>query len=280
MPCMRVAIQPPAIVVFCLLVSGGADAYGPTGHRIVAIIAESHLCAAASEEVDALLQDDSLADVAFWADRIRGDPAWRHAAPWHFINVGDGVPVEQASGGERGDVLQAIVRFRAELGDASLPIGRRAEALRFLVHFVADVHQPLHVGRLSDRGGNDIDVVFRGKRSNLHALWDAQALLRADRSRRRERVEDQARRLRKLTQADVITLQRSPVVAWARESQKLRPAVYGFRRDPGGGPFEPDAAYLADALAVTNLRLSRAGVRLAGMLNGLFCREDRARKTG
>ena len=148
---------------------------------------------------------------------------------------------------------------------------RRAEALRFLVHFVADVHQPLHVGRAADRGGNEIPVYLGGKRSNLHGLWDAQALLKADRRTRDYRVADQASAIRALTESDVAALQRAPVLEWARESQQLRPYVYHFTPASGDGPFRPDVAYLDGAREISMLRLSQAGVRLAGVLNGLYC---------
>lgn len=252
------------------------QAYGPTGHRIVGTIAESYLCSRAATAIDALLDGESLADAGLWADRIRGDPEWRHASPWHYVNVADDAPVESASGGDRGDVLQAIARFRAELADSAVSDRHRAEALRFLVHFVADVHQPLHVGRAEDRGGNGIAVVLGSKRSTLHGLWDAQALLKADRRTRDYRVADQALAIRTLTAGDVAGLQRAPVIEWARESQQLRPNVYQFTPDPDGGPFRPDAAYLAAAREITLLRLGQAAVRLAGLLNGVYCEAQHA----
>lgn len=271
MPFVRVALQLVAISVISAVSVGVARAYGPTGHRIVGTIAQSYLCPRAQTAIDDLLQGESLADAGLWADRIRGDPDWRRAGPWHYVNVPDDAPIERASGGARGDVLQATTRFRAELADAYVPRQRRAEALRFLVHFVADIHQPLHVGRAEDRGGNEITVLLGGKRSNLHALWDAQALLKADRRTRDYRVADQARAIRALTEGEVAMLQRASMLEWARESQQLRPYVYHFTPSPGDGPFRPDVAYLNGAREITMLRLSQAGVRLAGVLNGLYC---------
>lgn len=271
MPSVRVCLQLVAASVLSAVCAGNAAAYGPTGHRIVGDIAESYLCRDARATVGALLDGESLAEAGTWADRIRGDPDWRHAGPWHYVNVADDDPVQRASGGERGDVLQAIARFHAELADPAVPDRYRADALRFLVHFIADVHQPLHVGRASDRGGNDIVVMLGGKRSNLHRLWDAQALLKADRRTRDYRVADQTRAIRSLVAPDVERLQRTAVLDWADESQKLRPYVYAQVPARGGGSFRPDADYLARAREITMLRLGQAGVRLAGTLNGLFC---------
>jgi len=235
------------------------------------MIAAQDLCPEAEVAVASLLDDESLADAGLWADRIRSDPTWRHAAPWHYVNVADDAPIETATGGERGDVLQAIARFQRELTDEQLSVSQRAEALRFLVHFVADVHQPLHVGRADDRGGNRIAVTIKGKRSNLHQLWDGQALLRADRVERDYRVADQARLIRDLAGPDVALLQSASRLDWAHESQQLRASVYAGVPRPGEAAFEPDAAYLATAREITLSRLSRAAVRLAGVLNAAWC---------
>ncbi|NND36484.1 MAG: S1/P1 nuclease [Gammaproteobacteria bacterium] len=248
-----------------------SHAYGPTGHRIVGTIAESYLCAEADVAIGSLLDGESLAEAGLWADRIRGNPDWRYTSPWHYINVADDAPIERAGGGDRGDVLWAIRRFSAEVADPSVSPRRRAEALRFLVHFIADVHQPLHVGREEDRGGNEIDVLLGSKRTNLHALWDAQALLKADRRGAGYRVDGQTEAILRLTERDVRRLQRTPPRVWARESQYLRPYVYAFRANSTGGVLRPDADYLALARELSKLRLSQAGVRLAGELNRVFC---------
>jgi len=250
---------------------GAVQAYGPTGHRLVGQIAAADLCPEAEVAVASLLDGESLADAGLWADRIRSNPSWRHASPWHYVNVADDAPIETATGGARGDVLQAIARFRQEMTDDGLSAAKRAEALRFLVHFVADVHQPLHVGRADDRGGNRIAVTLTGKRSNLHQLWDGQALLRADRVEQGYRVADQARAIRARAGPDYVKLQRAPVLAWAREAQQLRPLVYAGVPRPGEPAFEPDAAYLDKAREITLSRLSRAAVRLAGVLNAAWC---------
>jgi hypothetical protein len=271
MPLVRLLLQPVAVSVLSTVFASAAQAYGPTGHRLVGMIAAEGLCPDAEVAVTSLLDDESLADAGLWADRIRSDPSWRRAAPWHYVNVADDAPIETATGGKRGDVLQAIARFQQEITDENLPVARRADALRFLVHFVADVHQPLHVGRADDRGGNRIAVTLNGKRSNLHQLWDGQALLRADRVERDYRVADQARAIRDLAGPDPETLQSASVLAWARESQELRHLVYAGVPPPGAAAFEPDADYLATAREITLSRLSLAAVRLAGVLNAAWC---------
>src|SRR5262249_27997043 len=150
-----------------------AGAFGPDGHRIAGLLAEPRLCPAARAEVAALTGGEPLAELGLWADMIREERP--ESAPWHYMNIADLRP-----GGEsraavaayrsppEGDVLSAIDRFFTALSNRSLPETQRLDALRFLVHFVVDVHQPLHVGRVEDRGGNQIDVRYGDKVVNLH----------------------------------------------------------------------------------------------------------------
>jgi len=182
MPVMRVSVQFIGLCVFGLLSASYTYAYGSLGHEIVGEIATSHLCARAASEVEELLDGESLGRASRWPDWIRRDPKWRKSGPWHYINVADNERISAVTGRAEGDVIWAIEKFRDELADQSLSELKRAEALRFLAHFIADVHQPLHVGRYEDRGGNKIAVRIDGRKANLHKFWDAQWLLKLDRS--------------------------------------------------------------------------------------------------
>jgi hypothetical protein len=274
-----------------------ASAFGPLGHRIAGLLAEPALCRAAREEIAALGARESLAHLGLWADTIRGVPEWEHSGPWHYMNVelrDESAPsgeerLERAANGDRplealaedsaaalaairafrpppeGDVLSAIERFRSELADKSLPAHERAAALKFLVHFVVDVHQPLHVGRAADRGGNTIDVRYGGTVVNLHRFWDTDVL-----ELRRLGPERYARLLRpKLAAAAASSA--DPAV-WAAESLALRSAVYSFASGPrSGAPHALDAAYRAAAQGIVEDRVARGAQRLAATLNGVFC---------
>lgn len=217
-----------------------------------------------------MLGRESLGRASRWPDWIRNDPQWRHSGPWHYLNVADAARIDTATGRRGGDVVWAVRYFGAELADANLAPARRAEALRFVAHFVADVHQPLHVGRAGDRGGNAVTVVIGGRRTNLHRFWDAQWLLKRDRRVNGYDTAGQINAIRLLSAGRIEELQASNVVVWARESQALRDVVYAFERD-GGRPVEFDREYRETALEITRSRLAAAGVRLAGVLNGIYC---------
>ncbi|HEX6996079.1 MAG TPA: S1/P1 nuclease [Gammaproteobacteria bacterium] len=237
-----------------------ALAFGPAGHRIAGEVAETLLCEQTAQEIAALTGGEPLAEIGLWADRIRGEDAWRHTGPWHYMNIDDGTPIDAFEPPDEGDVLWAIRRQAERLAEPGAS-ERRAEALRFLVHFIVDVHQPLHVGRESDRGGNEIDVAYRGRTTNLHRFWDTEVL-------RVEGLEEHEYAARIAPLARIFTgHDHTSPRDWAAESLALRPLVYGFRRSV---PAVLDEAYLDTAEAVARVRLAQAAVRLAATLNGLL----------
>lgn len=251
------------IVLLALAVQAPALAFGPGGHRIAGEVAASLLCAKTAAEIAALAGGESLAELGLWADRIRDQDEWRHTGPWHFMNIDDGVRIEAYEHPPEGDVLWAIEQQAETLAQPGDP-ERRAEALRFLVHFVVDIHQPLHVGRESDRGGNTIDVRYRGETSNLHRFWDTDVL----------RIEGLAEseytaRIKPLARMFAGRDHTSPT-DWAAESLELRPVVYGFGGQRRNTIVSLDETYLEAAKVTIRVRLAQAAVRLAATLNGLL----------
>ena len=124
--------------------------------------------------------EPSLAGVATWADDLRdSDPdLGRRSTRWHYVNLAeDGCEYDAARDCRDGNCLvEAIRKQTAILSDPRKSRGERLQALKFVVHFVGDAHQPLHSGFERDRGGNDVQVNFNGKGTNLHSLWDSRML--------------------------------------------------------------------------------------------------------
>lgn len=261
-----------SLVLACGALPSVAFAFGPDGHRIAGLLAEPRLCASARAEVAALAGGETLAELGVWADTVRDER--RESSPWHYMNIRDPRPGEDAFAAARaaiaefrdppeGDVLEAIARFRTELADRARPAARRLDALRFVVHFVVDVHQPLHVGRTEDRGGNMVDVRYGDTIVNLHRFWDTDVIELRNLSPRRY-----ARAL--APRVDAVVAGGSPP-DWAAESLALRTTVYRFGPARAAGAVALDADYVARAQQVTDERLVLAGARLAVTLNGVFC---------
>lgn len=220
---------------FVVMFSSNGFAWGNDGHKIVAIIAEKHLTDEARTEARRLLGDNSLESVATFADDVRNSrPKTKN---FHFVDIPVGQsPYDPArdckENSTSGDcVINVIERFRAILTDRTKSDADRAEALKFLVHLVGDMHQPLHCAeRNDDRGGNAVKVTFLGKKSNLHAVWDNGIIREADLS-----VVEFADELEAAIEADKIdSIQRGTPITWANEAHRLA-ETNAYRRVPPSG---------------------------------------------
>ena len=253
-------------MLLAALLPATAQAWGHDGHRAAATITAARLCERAADQVAALLDDMTLPEASTWPDGIRGEARWAHTRDWHYINIGDDEPFGVLDDGQagRGLLLSAIRANLAVLADGRESPARRREALSFVVHLVGDLHQPLHVGRSEDRGGNTITVRFDGEETNLHRLWDS-GLLRSTGLRQ----ADYRRTLAPLVALGAAAWESGTLEEWAEESRRLRPWVYDFdarRRAP-----VISKRYAEAGRQITALRLAQAGVRTAWLLNGLWC---------
>jgi hypothetical protein len=173
------ALSVIAGALLLLLFSSPAGAWGPDGHRIVCHIAWHEMSKKARDSIKAALDVRSefeFAETCNWADAVRGTSDFGYADNWHFVNV----PVTARSvnivrdckpAAGAGCAVTAIAvqveTLRHSAGDEA-----RQNSLRFLMHFVGDLHQPLHVSFKKDRGGGRIEGKFLGKQTNMHSVWD------------------------------------------------------------------------------------------------------------
>lgn len=254
-----------AQVAFVLMLIAPASvlAWGPNGHRVVGRIAANHLTDEAAVAVACLIGPEGLDQASTWADEIRNDPIWqpplKNPSPWHFISIDDNETLETTARDPNGDVLEAIERFSAVLRDPQATRQAKQEALRFLVHFVGDVHQPLHVGRRADRGGNLVQVTLFGAETNLHSVWDS-GLVESEKLSYSEFVAF----IDHPTLMELQTWQSSPPADWVKESKAVRERVYKI------GDGKLSFQYAFDNMPLIKQRLLQAGVRLAGLLNSIF----------
>lgn len=250
-----------------LLPAQMAWGWGADGHQIVGEIASRHLSPETQVWVNELLSqtgsgEATLAAVSTWADRVRPTEQWQYTAPWHYVNLPNvpGVTYDAARDCGNGDCVVAAIELCRDI-----LMGRVAneitspEALMFLVHFVGDVHQPLHTGHAEDRGGNGIDVIFFGEQANLHSVWDSRILGHTGRS-----WPDSANLFdARLTPEQRRAWSDTDPAAWANESYRLAVDVaYAIPADHVIGD-----EYQSRSLPIVEQRLLQAGVRLAAILN-------------
>ncbi len=257
-------------LVGALLLPALGQAWGDVGHRTVAALAEQRLNPRARLAVAELLADEpeaSLPAVAVWADEVRAGRAdYRWTVPLHWVNF---VPGNCTYRRERNCsdglcVVAAIERFRREIVDPTLPRERRATALKFLVHFVGDIHQPLHAGYVRDRGGNEFQISYRREGWNLHSVWDTLLIqsTRLDWPNYTHRVERIP-----MTQSSRRALARTEPQQWAEESCRISQA-----RDFYPARHEIRLGYIESMLPIAELRIKLAGERLARLLNATLGR--------
>lgn len=265
----------------CLLVPPPAAAWGKLGHRLAAGLAEQELSPAARREVARLLAGEpepSLAGISVWADELREhDPdLGRRSAPWHYVNLLERgclyVASRDCPGGDC--VVETIRNQLAILADRGRSDAERLQALKFVVHFIADVHQPLHAGAAHDKGGNTVQVrvpapfippwADGNPGSNLHSVWDSGLLYS---SGLRESAYFQQLRLLQLAIPVVADPLSPDAAAWAEESCAVV-ALDGFY------PPAPalDVAYYERWRPVAEERLRAAGSRLAMVLEAALGR--------
>jgi nuclease S1 len=240
-------------------------AWGPEGHALIARIADAQLKPEVHARVIAILGPGvSMASVASWADSVRRDrPA---SGPWHYIDI----PIDQphrdmARDCPKGDcVVQKIEDFEAMLRDPNAPAAERREALMFVIHFIGDMHQPLHSSDDKDKGGNDKHVTFNGRPTNLHSLWDGGLLGQIGKEDDLFPIwsADSAKHKKKYAKGSVED--------WAEECHKLSvKIVYGKlpKTDDKTKPYAIDAAYVKKADPLIKEQVEKAGARLARALN-------------
>lgn len=257
------ALLAPALVT----VPDTAHAWGFQGHRLVGRIAETRLTPTARREIDRLLAaepEPTLAGVAPWADQLRSsDPGLgRRSARWHYVNIAEDDCHYQAAKHCPGGncVVEALKAQTAILADRARSDAERAQALKFVVHFVGDIHQPMHAGYGHDKGGNAVQVRYGNRGTNLHALWDSGML--AARGLDDDGYVKVLQSLPKPTLARRVVVSRD-AAAWAEASCRIavEQGVYPSSRKLGDD-------YTAQYRPVAEAQLRLAGERLAQVLNG------------
>ena len=279
------------------LLPGRGQAWGVTGHAIVADIAEHHLTPAALDQVHALLGQEGfehLDQVASWPDTIRKERP--EASPWHYTDI----PLSEttyapARDCKNGDcAVEAIKRFTAILADRGQPAAKREEALKFLVHFVGDQHQPLHgAENAGDHGGGTVKITYFGDNGtaqnplNLHWVWDTSIIehhlnvregattdpnLAARRAAALAANDIDRHFAQKSAKAGLSNVGATDPAIWAMESHDAAAkAVYPGVVAPGAAaPASPvilGEAYQKKAWPVVEQRLELGGLRLADLLN-------------
>jgi hypothetical protein len=241
------------------------------GHEIVALIAEQRLEPEVRDAALNLLEGSSLREAATWADKVRN----KQTAPWHYVDIGLNETEYDAAKHCPEDqcIIAQIERFKDRLANTEGDFKKRQKALKYLMHFVADLHQPLHVSDNNDRGGNEVKVEFLGqtinphnqKSWNLHSVWDSGILETID-----PNAHHYAERLNAwLDLQPTGAFQDGSIVDWALESHRV--AIEHVYVPPEVRKLGKE--YLDANAPIVDQQLAKAGARLAKLLNDALAKK-------
>ncbi len=241
-----------------------AFAWGVTGHRVVAEIAQNHLSKKAKKEIKELIGNQSLAYWANWADFIKSDTTkvYDHISKWHYVDLPGHISKDSFINslhrlpGE--NLYTQIQAMQQQLADKALPLEKRRMALILLIHLVGDLHQPLHVGRDEDQGGNKISLYWFNDKTNLHSLWDTKLIDFTQYS-----YTEYANALDADSDSNINEYTKTSLDDWFWESHLLSDKVYDL------SPIDAKLSYRYNYIFQKDLdtQLLKGGLRLAKLLN-------------
>ncbi|ALS98961.1 S1/P1 nuclease [Lacimicrobium alkaliphilum] len=248
------------IQLFVIVWAGHVSAWGEKGHRAVALAAYEKLQPQAKEQVGSLLAIkgfDSLADAAVWPDLVRDtkQPEFSHTGPWHYVNLSlSASTFERSRDCPDNCAVSALEQMQAQLKGSDRQ--QRVEALAFIVHIVADLHQPLHVGYGYDRGGNDYSLRVGKEDFSLHYYWDVYVLKNTGNARQLARHLSS-----RLTQPQIKRQQVAAVSQWLYESHAITRRIYARKpKTISESQYQQDQKQALEQLTL-------AAARLAYLLN-------------
>ncbi|PKQ46301.1 S1/P1 nuclease [Confluentibacter flavum] len=237
------------------------DDWGATGHRTVGEIASHYLTSKTKRKIRKLLNKQSLGLVSTHADEIKSDKRYDKFSTWHYINMPMEADYDVSKQHPEGDLVSAIAFCKSVILDKNASDDDKAFYLKLLIHFIGDLHQPLHVALEEDRGGNDFKLQWFYNDTNLHSVWDSKM------------IDDYgmgylelANNEDYLTKDDIQELQKGTVIDWVNDTHKLTRDVYANVKPGDNLRYEYSYKYMN----VARKQIQIAGVRLAKILNELF----------
>ncbi len=297
------------LVIALLVCSSTAFSWGDLGHQTVAEIAQRNLTPAAKQGVQNILGPEPLAGAATWPDMVRSDRRFSAFSLYHFAEVPEGKSYETMTAKEHPekDAFTVISKYPGILKDPSATREQKMIALRYIIHVVGDVHQPLHVGNGIDMGANLCETVWTDpltkvvSEPNLHAVWD-ETIIEYYRSTKRaankfnffgyDKFADDILKTADVPKSEYETIQNAEPLAWLAESVALRKSVVYPDGELSGNVKDEDRAYCGsvkskkvvksedrpqisllyaeEKLPIVKTRILKGGLRLAALLNKLF----------
>lgn len=230
-------------------------AWGKEGHNIISQIAFRSLSDSTKQRVSKMLGGLTFEEAGMWMDDMRSNTAFDYMKPWHYINIEKSATYDPKSD---HNIIWELQRTIKQLKDNGGVDSAKTD-LYILFHLIGELHQPLHVGYGSDRGGNNINLLFLNESTNLHRLWDGQIIRNQNIT-----VDDCFKLYKPLSQEEITRIKKIDVLNWMNKSRLLLDSVYTF----SGNTI--DDTYARNSKMIIEKQLLYAGIRLASILEDIF----------
>ena len=254
------------LVALFIYIPAASWGWGMLGHRIVGQIAESYLTKKTEKEIQKILGNESVAMSANWADFIKSDSTYDYLETWHYINFPKGLDLTGLQGYVQKDMAasayKAIEFLKGELKKKEVPLEQKKMYLRLLIHFVGDIHQPMHASPEGTAGGNTVRVSWFSQSSNLHRVGDTHLIEYQQLS-----YAEYAAAINHTTEAQRKVWQGQPLSQWLFESYRISQGLIDEIKEPNA---RLGYEYNFKHVETLNEQLLKGGVRLAAVLNEIF----------
>lgn len=235
--------------------------WGQIGHRVIGEIAQNHLTKKARRNLEKILTSEGLAMISTFADEIKSDKKYDIYGTWHYVNYNEGETYESSQKNAKGDLIVGIAKCKEVISSPNSSIEEKVFYLKLLVHLIGDLHQPLHIGRSEDRGGNSIRLKWFRDNTNLHSVWDTKMIESYNMT-----YSELALNLDTFSKQQVKDLQSGSVLDWVNETRILTMKVYNSAKAEENLSYR----YMYDYFDSVKVQLQKGGLRLAKVLNELF----------
>ncbi len=250
------------LTIAALVVASDCFAWGQVGHDTTCAIAEQHLSRRAKKKIKKIFKGKSLVYWANWLDNESHTPEHENWKPWHYKNIEADQTYDEVPPAKDGDIVTALKEQVGKLKSGTLSEDEEALALKMVIHFMGDLHQPFHLGRYADYGGNLVKLTVFDKERNLHALWDEEVVECAHRWTYTEWAEQ----IDRISKQERKAMEQGTFDDWARETYEICQGIY--EDTPEGSEISYD--YIAKYTPLVEQQLLKAGIRLARVLNEIF----------
>jgi hypothetical protein len=231
--------------------------WGKVGHHIIVDVAKNYASKNVQDSVSKYLGDMTWEAASTWMDEQRGDSQYDYMKKWHYINIDKGNRYDSTYENGNNVVKQLEIAIKNLKNRSTLTKDEVALNIRVLFHLMGDLHQPLHVGYGSDRGGNDVKLTFNGKLLSLHRIWDTDII------ESKNTTDDVLGLLSKTSKRKVKKMAKGDAVQWLNQTRASLDIVYSYTDVIGDD-------YINKSYPIIENQLLAGGVRLGNVLDEIF----------